>query len=46
MIITDSDCFLHWFIIVMEAQCVFLQEGLEILDTVLINFFRMSVTFG
>jgi hypothetical protein len=30
MIMTDSDCFLHWFIIVMEAQYVYLQEGLEI----------------
>jgi len=46
MIITDSDCFLHWFIIVMEVQCVFLLEGLDILYTVLINFFRMPITFG
>jgi len=46
MIITDSDYFLHWFIIEKEAQCVFLQEGLEILDAVLINCFRIPITFG
>jgi len=42
----NSDYFLHWFIIEMEGQCVFLQEGYEILDAVLINFFRILITFG
>jgi len=46
MIITDSDYFLHWFIIEMEAQCVFLEEGLEILGALMINFSRMPITFG